>query len=334
MKTLFLSHNPHEVHLNFAKAINAKIKIIPFKAYVNLMKKYRFLSYLYPVISLICSLFIKVKQDFLLVDGGSSLYTAYFLKIRNKKLKIIYLDGDLFFYNLQKSKKISKKIIKSIIKNIDFVISVSKQNKNYISKYVKAPIKVCPPYPNLPYSKETKQNKKQPTTNKDYGLYIGRLDPDKNIKRIVKFALQCPYFEKFIIIGDGTLKNYIKKLSKSNNKIIYLGTKKETAKYYNLCKFLIHLPDADPHPCTTMEAAIQGCYPIISKKTGTAYFFDKTFIVDNPEDFREINKKIEFISKNNKKAKKLLNKAKNHFPTKKQSLNNFKEKFKEITNQK
>ena len=325
MKTLFLTHNPHEVHLNFAKSINARIKIIPFKKYISLMKQSHFLSYFYLLILFIYSFSLRTNKDILFIDGGSSLYLTVFLKLRNKKLKTIYLDGDLMFHNLEKRNKIIKNITKLFYKKIDAIISVSEQNKIQISKFLNKPIEICPPYP--------KQVKPEKVKRKNYGLYIGRLDSDKKIKRILNFAIQCPYFEKFIVIGEGTLKKYVIEKTKKHEKIVYLGKTEDISKYYNECKFLVHLPDSDPHPCTTMEAAISGCYPIISKGTGTDYLFDKIFIINNPKDFNEINKKIKYILEHKNIADKLLKKSIPKIPSKEESLNKFKNKFQKLIKQ-
>ncbi len=327
MKILFLSHKPHKVHLNFAKQINAKIKIIPFNKYVNLIKKFPILDHFYPVISLLYSLFIKTNYNIILIDGGSSLYTGAFLKLRNKKLKIIYLDADLLFHSLSKNNEKPKPSLKFAFKSINAVLSISEKNKNKINKFLKVPIEITAPYP-----KQLKQKNKKQIQRKNYGLYVGRLDPDKNIKRIISFGLQCSYFKKFIIIGEGTEKNYIKKITKTNKKIIYLEKRKNIEEYYRLCKFLIHIPDADPHPCTTMEATICGCFPIISQSIGTSYLFNKLFIIKNPTNFNEINNKIKFILENQKKAQNLLKKSLKQIPTKQQSLKNFKNKFEQIIN--
>jgi len=319
-KVLFLSHNPHCVHLKWAKSLNARIKIIKLNKYVLATKKFKFLGYFYPLVSLIYSFFIKVKEDILLVEGGSSLYVACFLKMRNHKLKIIYLDVDILFYNWHKRKILTRNIHSFLFfKPIDAVISVSSYLKQFSSKYLKVPIEISNPFP--------KHHNKFKIKRENYGLYVGRLDPDKNIKRILNFSLSSPYIEKFIVIGDGTFKKYIKKLSRKNKKLIYLGTKKDVGKYYSQCKFLIHLPDSDPHPCTTMEAALFGCFPIISKGSGTSYLFDDIFIINNPEDFKEINKKIKHILDNENKTRTLLKKTNQQIPTKKQSLKNFRKSF-------
>lgn len=320
-RLLFLSHCPHECHLEWAKSLKARIKVIPFDKYVLLTKKFRLLKYFYPLVSLIYSLFIKVKEDVLLVEGGSSLYVAVFLKMRCPQLKIIYLDVDTLFYSWHKKIILTRRIHSSLFfRPIDAVISVSNHNKKYASMCLDVPIQVSPPYP--------KKVKKRKLRRNNYGLYVGRLDPDKNIKRILNFALSCPYIEKFIIIGDGSLRNYVKKLTQKHKKFLYLGKKNKIDRYYSKCKFLIHIPDADPHPCTTMEAALCGCYPIISRGVGTEYLFHQIFIIDDPNNFKEINKRIKYFLGHEKEMKKLLEESVNKIPTKKQSLKRFKNQFK------
>jgi len=320
MKILFLSHDLQGIHLELAQTIDAGIKIIPFNRYIALIHKYHFFYRFYPIISLIYSLFIKMKEeDVLFADGGSSLYVGLFLKKRYRKVKLIYLDRDLFFYDSP------TKITSLLLKNIDAVMSVSEQNKKQISKFLNVPIKTYFSYP--------RKLEKKKVMRKRNGLYVGRLDPDKNIRRIIEFGLQCPYFNKFFVIGDGAEKKYAKEMSEEHKKIIYFERKKNLAEYYSQCKFLIHIPNLDSHPRTTIEAAMCGCYPIISTGVGTKYLFDKIFIVNHPDDFKEINRKIKYILQNERRAKKLLRESLNRMPTKEQSLNSFKNEFNEIMKQ-
>ena len=203
--------------------------------------------------------------------------------------------------------------------------TVSEQNKRFISRYLKKPIEVCNPYP--------KDVKKRNLKRNNRGLYVGRLDPDKNIKRVLNFGLRCPYFERFIIIGDGTLKNYVRQKAKRHKKIIHLGKRDDVDNYYSQCRFLVHLPDSDPHPCTTMEAAVCGCFPIISKGVGSRYLFDNVFIINNPDNFREINERIAYINKNEIVLRRSLNKSVKRFPTREKSIKEFKDKFESVVYQ-
>jgi glycosyltransferase involved in cell wall biosynthesis len=322
MKALLLLHHPQHALIDFIHEINGRIKIIPFYKYVILIKKHNFLCIFYPFISLIYSFFLKVKEDILFVEGGSSLYVGAFLKMRNRRLKLIYLDSDLLFYDMVKSGKMPSFSLKFSLKMIDAVISLSEQNKEYLTKFLSAPIEICPLHP--------KEVRKENITRKNYGLYLGRLDFEKNIKRIIDFAIQCPYFERFIIVGYGMLKGYVEEMCKKNKKLIYLGRKDDISRYYSECKFLIHIPDTEPYGCTVLEAAICGCYPIMSKEVGATYLFDEIFIIDNPDDFDGINERIKYILNNEQKVIELLRKSIPKIPTKEQALENFRNKFEKI----
>lgn len=323
MKILLLLHHPQHALIDFAYGINGRIKIIPFYKYVMLIKKYNFLCAFYPLLSFIYSLFINADEDILFVEGGSSLYIGAFLKMRNRKLKLVYLDSDLFFYDIVKLGKTPSFSLRFSLKMIDAVISLSEQNKGYITKFLNVPIEICPLHP--------KKVEREKITRKNYGLYLGRLDPEKNIKRIIDFAIQCPYFERFMIVGYGMLERYVKKMSKKNKKPIYLGKREDISRYYSECKFLIHIPDSEPYGCTVLEAALCGCYPIMSEGVGVKYLFDKMFIINDPTNFDEINKRIKYILDNEQKANELLKESISKIPTKEQTLENFRDKFKKIT---
>ena len=312
---LFLSHDPHFAHLTFAKSINAKIKIIPFKKYISLSKKIKILFYFYPFLSFVYALFLKTKEKTLLVDGSSSFYVAVFLKILKKAKKIVYLDGDSFFYYLQKRKKLTNYFVKFLVKFIDAIISVSSLSKNYASKFSNAPIKIVYPF--------CKKIKKMNVKRENYGLFLGRLDPEKNIKKIINFALNCPYFEEFWIVGEGVFENYVKKISKRFPKIKYFGKQKNVDFFYNKCKFLIHISEFDPFPCVPLEAAQAYCFPFISENCGNKDFFDEFFIIKNLDDFQEMNNKIKLILEDEEKYKKILEKTIQKIPKKEKQIKKF-----------
>ncbi len=317
---LFLSHAPREAHLGFANAIGARVKILPFERYIRATKTYPILGgYVYELLSLLYSLTIRVREDVLLVDGGSSLFTGAFLKKRHKNMKLIYLDAELLFYSLHKNHEPGYGKWKFILGTIDGAISVSVAHRKYISSFLDIPIQVCAPYP--------KKVQRDGTVRKNYGLYVGRLDPDKNIQKIIEFGLECPYFEKFVVVGDGSLKGYVEKMAKRNSKLVYVGWQENVEYYYNLCKFLVHIPEHDPHPTTTMEAVLCGCFPIISRGTGTRYLFDDIFIVDNPENYSAMERTVAYITSHEDEAKASLARSIARFPTKQSSLSAFKNSF-------
>jgi len=322
-RTLFLSHNPHESHLNFAKSVNSRVKVTPFDGLVKISKKWSAISYIYPVICLTFGFFLKIDEETILVDGGSSIWIATAIKIKHPDKKIIYLDGDLFIYKMLTDNFLIKKLKLFALRKIDKIISVSDMSRQLARKILDIQIEVCPPHPN-----ET--IKIEDIKKENYGLIIGRLDPDKKIVRTIKFGIQCPYLDKIIIVGDGLFGQRVKKIAKDNKKITFVGGVKDVSKYYNRCKFLLHLPDFDPFACTSVEAALCGCYPIISENVGASYLFDEIFKIKDPTNFKDINRKIKYILEDENLAKSLLKISIKNIPTKQSSSTNFKEKFNQL----
>lgn len=323
MEVLFISHNPHFTKLSFAESIGARIKITPFRKLVDLRKKICLLSYLYPFLCLFYGFTMKVKEKIILIEGGSSLWVGIGIKIKFPEIKMVYLDSDPCIIDSERADERAKAKWLFAFKKIDYIISASEMNGEFAEKYLGMPARVCNDYP--------KQVSKINTERKNYGLFVGRLDPDKNVKRIADFAAQCPYLEKFMFVGDGILKKELEDTNKNNKKILFLGQKKQVSEYYSQSKFLIHLPDHDAFPCATMEAALCGCFPIVSKGAGTSRLFNKIFVVENPDDFNSMNKKIKFILENENLAKKLLGEAVKKIPTKESAIKNFQKIFREIT---
>jgi len=150
---------------------------------------------------------------------------------------------------------------------------------------------------------------------------------------IIAFGLQCPDFEKFIVVGDGVLRDAIAKLAQENPKLQFEGFQTDVAWYYNRCSFLIHLPDYDPHPTVTMEAALCGCFPIMSSGTGSNYLFDPIFTVATPTDFKAVNEKITHITKNEPEIRELLKQSITTIPTRESSVAHFKKTFAQLAHQ-
>jgi len=322
-RVLFLSHDPHAVHTAFAQSVGAREYCTGLKKYVALTKKIPWTGHFFAPYSFIRSLFIKAPEDILLVDGGASIYLALGLKLRKPWLKIIYLDGDTMFHSVRNAKPYQQYLAAKLLKRIDAVISVSKQNQAQVT--IDVPSAVCPPFPKTVQLANVER--------KPYGLYVGRLDPDKNIMDIISFGLQCPDFERFVVVGDGVLRPEIEKIAQENPKLQFAGFRTDVSRYYSMCSFLVHLPEYDPHPTVTMEAALCGCFPIMSPGTGSKYLFDPLFTVQNPTDFPTINEKVSYITRNQSKLRESLNKNIEKIPTQESSVSHFKKTFSYLAQQ-
>lgn len=319
--TLFLSHQPHEAHQAFADAIGARTHPVQLAWYVRLTKRIPKLGYLFPLVSALYSLTIHVREDVLLVDGGSSLYVAAALKRRRPSLKLIYLDADLLFYTLSQRPE-SATLRAPYIGSIDAAISVSERSAGYLKRFCSVPVRVCPPFPKAVHPTDVPR--------KPYGLYVGRLDPEKRIDRIVEYGLACPHIERLIIVGDGSMRSFVEQRAEENPKLEYIGFREDVAQYYSEATFLIHLPDYDPHPCTLMEAALCGCFPLFSEQVGARYLFDERFTLDDPEDFEAIDKKMLALQENETASRTLLAATIEKIPTKERACAQFVRSFKKL----
>lgn len=320
---LFLSHDPHEVHAAFAQAVGARYYQTHLKKFVALTKLIPFTGHFFAPYSFIYSLFITVTEDIILVDGGASIYLALGIKWRKPNVRIVYLDGDTMFYSIRNAKPYQQYLAAKLLRGIDAVISVSEQNHSQVT--ISAPGAVCTPFPKA----VTKTN----VDRKPYGLYVGRLDPDKNIIDVISFGLQCPTLEKFIVVGDGVLRKEVEQIAQKNPKLQYEGFRKNVSNYYNNCSFLIHLPDYDPHPTVTMEAALCGCFPIMSPGTGSRYLFDPIFTVTDPADFNFLNERVEYIQQNAAALRDNLTSNTKGIPTRVASTEQFRQSFLELVKQ-
>ena len=145
MEILYLTCTPHQVHQTFAKSLYSKTKKVPFVKFIRYSNQYKILGKLYPLIALFYSIFMKVKEDILFIEGAVTLFFLPILILKNKKLKIIYLDGDLTLQVISKRKH--TKIINFYLKQIDGIISISETNKRYASKLLNVPIETAVLFP-------------------------------------------------------------------------------------------------------------------------------------------------------------------------------------------
>lgn len=321
---LFLTHAPHQAHLAFAKSIRARVVILPFATFVASMKQRPWLKPLYPLLTFGYALCIAAPEDVVVIDGGSSLFASLALKFRKPTRTLIYLDADLLFYDLAHKSRWKKKIWALLLQPITGIITVSELNKRYI--FLSTPIYVCPPFSEpVPTSSTPKQN--------NVGLYVGRLDPEKRIDRTIAFALSCPTIERFYIVGDGVLRDYVSGLAKQHEKLMFVGSTNNVGQYYAQARFFIHLPDHDPHPVTTLEAEDYNCFPLLSPGCGTAYLFHERFILDDPDNFTVGHQKIHNMRDDTSGTLSLLQESKRKRLEKAASIRCFKTAFHAILSQ-
>lgn len=149
---------------------------------------------------------------------------------------------------------------------------------------------------------------------------------------MIDFAINSKYIEKLVICGTGPLKKYV--LQKAEHpKIEYLGYVKDISKQYYSNRYLLHFAEYDTYPCTILESALCGCFPIINKSIGNSYLFSDKFKLENLKDDNEINQKISWIEENEKEAEKLLTDTAGKIKFKDEAISHFQKTFYDLVNQ-
>ena len=148
----------------------------------------------------------------------------------------------------------------------DYLIANSKYTQDRIKKYYRRESIVI--YP--PVTKSEIQNLKSETqnskseTNSKFFLVVSRLSPYKKVDLVVEAfnKLELP----LVVIGEGEQYRHLKKIAKSNVKILGWESDKKVAEYYQNARAFI-FPAEDDFGMTAVEAMSYGA-PVIALKKG------------------------------------------------------------------
>jgi glycosyltransferase involved in cell wall biosynthesis len=156
------------------------------------------------------------------------------------------------------------------------IISPSTDLKKKISKYCLYDdnrIDVIPNGVKIPEIEKKVTINKHNLEKKKYILFIGRMDPIKGIEYLITaFNDICrEYSDVFLVlVGDGYYKNYLKRITKTNKQIIFLGhISDETEKHflYQNCEMLVLPSIYEAMPMVILEA-MSYAKPVIASEVG------------------------------------------------------------------
>jgi GalNAc-alpha-(1->4)-GalNAc-alpha-(1->3)-diNAcBac-PP-undecaprenol alpha-1,4-N-acetyl-D-galactosaminyltransferase len=258
---------------------------------------------------LIYKILRKDFKDFKKVIFISNLYycNALTLLVQKKLKNVIYImtertpfeELSIYFGFLD---FIKKKIIKLILKlfyyKADLIITNSKKTRNDIRLFSGS--RVISIYPSS-YKKNIVKSSLARRDKKKIILSIGRLSKEKGYDILIR---SIPYinYDNFLIkiVGEGPEKNNLINLSKKlgvNNKIIFLGNKKENiiSRYYSESNLFISPSYFEGFPNVVVEALSFNLPVICSDSYGGI----KEILLDNKggyifknSDFRDLADKI------------------------------------------
>jgi glycosyltransferase involved in cell wall biosynthesis len=146
-------------------------------------------------------------------------------------------------------------------------------------------------------------------------LFAGRFVPQKNLFNLLESLLYLKNI-KLYLAGDGELKNDLRKFAEKkrvSDRIIFLGTIKqeELVTFLNACDIFVFPSLYEGHPKALIEAMATGCTIAASNVEGNNEVIqdNKTGLLFDPSDSKEIVGKIEFIMKHPEIANKLKENA-------------------------
>lgn len=123
-----------------------------------------------------------------------------------KKVTMIHDLTPILFphFHIKRSSIVHKLFLKKILKNSDLLLSASKQTKADIEKYskTKAPIQVIPlGLDHLPQIKDLNPIVKSPIVKSPYLLYLGTLEPRKNLEMLIDAFEELKLDHKLVLAG-------------------------------------------------------------------------------------------------------------------------------------
>lgn len=232
-------------------------------------------------------------------------FVTYHADIEKKELKKFPLNIFLEIYNF-----ILKEILKSA--SVIFVTSPNYAEESKILKNFKNKnkIKISPNFIDLnkfnrnePKVEEIKRKHK--LKGKKVVLFVGRLVEYKGVEYLIKAfrevekeanALDVALDVVLLIVGDGPLKDSLKKISReiSCEKIIFAGRVDDLVPYYHVCDVFV-LPSItrqEAFGIVLVEAMACGKPCITTKISGMPYVLGESGLLVEPRNINELKKAI------------------------------------------
>lgn len=150
-------------------------------------------------------------------------------------------------------------------------------------------------------------------------LFVGSGFKRKGLTTLLKamaILKNKPYH--LLVIGKGDIKKYMKK-SKDlgiENKVFFMGTRKEIENFYALADLFVLPTIYDPFSNATLEAMASGIPVITTTNNGVAELIEEGkegFIIKNPFDHEELADKINAAIENTEKMGEFARKKAEHF---------------------
>lgn len=252
----------------------------------------------------------RLQLDFIFNLSGC----PHFLKFKQKEIFFVY---DLSWLvapetHPQSRVLIYKLLFAKTIKNCHKIVVISKSTKNDLIRYYKIPSnKIVVVYPSLPKISVI-QKKPKIVIKKPYILYLGTLEPRKNITLIIEalYQLKSPSLFPYQLIISGKkgwgysgIFRLVKKLHLEKD-VIFTGYVSEAEKkyLYKNAKLFIYPSFYEGFGIPPLEAMAYGCPVITSDTSSLPEVVSNAGIMVNPYNIDELALTIKKVL-NDKKLK-------------------------------
>ncbi|MEN3044865.1 MAG: glycosyltransferase family 1 protein [Candidatus Hydrothermales bacterium] len=225
------------------------------------------------------------------------------------KIKENYKKRDLLYWNT---------IFRAAIKNAKVLIAVSKNTKRDLNYFWKIPlkkIKVIPSFSSIILEDKEEESK---TLDFPYFLFVGTLEPRKNVERVIDAFIRASYKikedVKLVLIGQRGVKseNIFKKIEENKEKIVWLSNvkSKELPSFYKKAIALIYPSLYEGFGLPALESFKFNVPLITSNISSLPEVASKGSILVNPYCVNEIEKAICDIYYDNNLREKILKEQK------------------------
>jgi len=282
------------------------IEIIPIYSHIKKHKN-RLIRFL---LSITIPFRIKKKLkhiDILKTNQLMGSWIPIILKFLLRKKLIIRTGYDLFFFSIKEKKSIIKVFFYFLLTQVsllstDKYIVTSKSDYKFLCKWFFLDKKKLMIIHNYVEESDFLTIEKRDDLKI---LAVGRLEKQKNYKKIIKFVGNSKF--ELDIFGVGSMEKELKEYvdSKGLNNINFLGSLNHNylLDVYKKYKFYILLSEFEGNPKTLIEAMSRGCIPIVSNTKHLTEIIEDGFNGIVVSDTSEVSIERFFVSKGINKEK-------------------------------
>ena len=274
---------------------------------ISLFSKY------YKICTNIWSILKEEKPEIVIVPEFKILTLQVLLHkyIFFKRYKVISMCDDSYDmvandHDFSKIHKFSRQIVVPFLDNLLLVDSrVAKWYKNRYHKGIWLPIirdekKEAPLYENVIHLSKDLSDRFNLNLRKVL-LFVGRLDPVKNLETLFKAISITTEDFVTVIVGDGELESQLKQQASEMTKPIVFAGRYEgdgVRAWYNIADVFVLASKQEAYGAVTNEALIAGVPCIISENAGSACLINETNgLVINPYDIDSMAQTLNEIMK-------------------------------------